>query len=297
MTSSSLIKAIQAAAGCAADGLWGPRTLAAVASKLGCKETVSDVQKAVGTTVDGIIGPHTIAALYAKLCPAAASTTPAKGSWSVFIDPGHTRDYEREHPSQFSGVDWKSGKALEIAGILGIARETNDSVEHALNCKLAAALNEELRKRGKFETMLYDNPSLSNSAEISQVYKRSNAYKPDVFISIHNNAQGGSSWKSMGGTASGTVGLYNTRGSSNKRLAKAVTDCVNVYRRATGGPNNRASTLNTSGVGVLSHAEVPACLIEVCFYDNVNDLYWTCKNIKGIAAAMADGITKFLEDK
>lgn len=42
------IKAIQKAVGSTADGIWGPKTLAAVASKLGCAATVKDVQKKVG---------------------------------------------------------------------------------------------------------------------------------------------------------------------------------------------------------------------------------------------------------
>lgn len=128
------------------------------------------------------------------------------------------------------------------------------------------------------------------------MYTRSNAFHPDVFISIHNNAQGGSSWKSLGGTAYGTVGLYNTKATHNKRLAQIVTDSVNWYRKSKDGKNNRASTLQTSTVGVLSNADasIPACLIEVGFYDNLHDLDWMTEHLDGIAGAIADGIQEFI---
>ena len=297
MTAKETIKEIQRMAGATVDGLWGPKTLRAVAGKLGCCESVKDIQDAVGTTADGIVGPKTLAAIHAKLAGGTSSCTcGTSGMHTVFIDPGHTSDYAREHPSQFSGTDWKSGKPLEIIRILGMDRNTNDSIEHALNCAIANALNNELRGRGTFETMLYDNPSLSNNAEIGQVYKRSNAFNPDVFISIHCNAQGGSKWKSLGGTASGAVGLYNSKNSKNSKLARAVVDSINAYRKASGAKNNRAETLCTSSVGVLANADpsIAACLVEVGFYDNLDDLYWMCTHLKGLAAAIADGIVKFL---
>lgn len=293
MTTKDTIKAIQKAVGTTADGIWGPNTSKAVSSALGCDAGTVAIQCKVGVTADGIVGPKTIAAIYDRLSHCASPQQPQ--SRSVFIDPGHTSDYEREHPTQFKKVDWKSGKPREIMCILGLDRNPNDSVEHALNCLLANALNEALH-RLSFETVLYDNPNLSNCAEICQVYSRSNSFRPSAFVSIHNNAQGGSKWESLGGTASGTVGLYDPVTSNNRKLAKALTDAVNAYRKSSGGPNNRAETLKTSGVAVLSKAlpVIPACLIEVGFYDNIDDLYWMCTHAKGIAAAMADGIASFI---
>ena len=296
MTSKETIKEIQRIAGATADGLWGPNTLKAVACKLGCPASVKDVQAAVGVTADGIVGPKTLSAVYSRLSAGSCGCPAGSGTHTVFIDPGHTSDYEREHPSQFTGVDWKSGKPLEIVRILGLDRNPNDSVEHALNCAIANALNSELRGRGKFETMLYDNPSLSNGSEIGQVYKRSNAFNPDVFISIHCNAQGGSKWKSLGGTASGAVGLYCAKNSKNSKLAQSVVNAINAYRKEAKACNNRAETLSKSSVGVLANADpsIAACLVEVGFYDNLDDLYWMCTHLKGLAAAIADGISGFL---
>lgn len=296
MTSKETIKEIQRIAGTTADGLWGPNTLKTVACKLGCPASVKDVQAAVGVTADGIVGPNTLSAVYSRLSAGSCGCPKGSGTHTVFIDPGHTSDYEREHPSQFTGVDWKSGKPLEIVRILGLDRNPNDSVEHALNCAIANALNSDLRGRGKFETMLYDNPSLSNGSEIGQVYKRSNAFNPDVFISIHCNAQGGSKWKSLGGTASGAVGLYCAKNSKNSKLAQSVVNAINAYRKESKACNNRAETLSKSSVCVLANADpsIAACLVEVGFYDNLDDLYWMCTHLKGLAAAIADGISGFL---
>lgn len=49
-----IIKSIQKIVNTTADGIWGPKTQAAVASVLGCNNNVKDIQKLVGTTVDGI---------------------------------------------------------------------------------------------------------------------------------------------------------------------------------------------------------------------------------------------------
>ena len=43
----NVIKAIQTATGSTADGIWGPNTQKAVASKLGCSNTIKDIQVAV----------------------------------------------------------------------------------------------------------------------------------------------------------------------------------------------------------------------------------------------------------
>lgn len=284
------VKLLQKAVGAAADGIWGPNTMKAVADKLGCPADARAIQDKVGVTQDGIVGPDTVKAVLQTLNVKTSGSV-----LSVFIDPGHTSDYEREHLSQFTGVDWKNGIPQQILQRLGLNVNDNDSLEHRLNLRISQALQDVLVKRG-VDVVLYDAPSLSNGAEIRQVYTRSNAFAPNVFISIHNNAQGGSSWKSLGGTATGTVGLYNTKSTHNKRLAQVVTDSVNWYRKSNGGKNNRASTLQTSSVGVLSNASstIPACLIEVGFYDNLSDLDWITAHITGIATAIADGIQEYM---
>ncbi len=60
-------KPVQRALGLKADGMPGPKTLAAVALRLRCHEIWSAVQAAVGVKVDGIPGPKTARAIAEKL--------------------------------------------------------------------------------------------------------------------------------------------------------------------------------------------------------------------------------------
>lgn len=282
----TVLKDIQAKVGTKADGYWGPNTAKAVAAYLKCGDSVRDIQRKAGVEADGVVGPATLRAIAASL---GTEHSPTPGT--VFLDPGHTSDYAREHPSQFKNTDWTSGRPAEVLQILGITRNTDDSIEHVLNVRIAAAVQDHLTRKGH-SVVVYDNPSLSNNAEIRQAYTRSNAIGPDAFVSIHNNAQGGSKWESLGGSASGTVGLYHAKSARNKILAKALADKVNAYRKATYGPNNRAGTLMESSVGVLSNAKasIPAALVEVGFYDNLDDLFWMVTHLDGIGKALAEAI-------
>lgn len=74
---SEVTKRIQVIVGVKADGVWGPRTMEAVAKKLGVQATLEAIQKKVGTKADGVIGPKTLDAI----CSVFASlnlTTPVK---------------------------------------------------------------------------------------------------------------------------------------------------------------------------------------------------------------------------
>lgn len=213
---------------------------------------------------------------------------------NIIIDAGHTSDFEREHPSQFTGVDWTTGKAAEVADILGFSRNTNDSLEHMLNKAIAVRLEKRLDAMGHVSEMV-DWPDLRNSAEITKVVNYVNSHSPHMLVSIHANAQGGDNWKRLGGTASGTISLYCPGSSRGTLLAKCITTKVKELRRATGGPDNRASLVTPSKVAVLTKTRPPAALIETCFYDNIDDLHWTATHLDEIADAIASGISLYLK--
>lgn len=63
----STLTTIQNAVGVTADGIWGPKTQAAVAAKMGVKNDAKVIQNTVGVKADGIVGPKTIAAIAAKM--------------------------------------------------------------------------------------------------------------------------------------------------------------------------------------------------------------------------------------
>lgn len=291
---SEVVKKIQNAVGATPDGIWGHNTMTAVAKALKCEANPRVIQMVVGATVDGIIGERTLAKIAEKVCKTSTTSTPS-GKVDVFLDPGHTADYGREHPSQFTGVEWEVGKGKRIADILGFTRSTKDSIEHMLNVKLVNSIAKHLKVLG-LTYFIYDDPSLSNNAEIGQVYRKSNAMKPRCFVSVHNNAAGANGWKGMSCSASGSVGCYKGGRSNCKKLTEVITDKMVAYRKANGGPDNRASHLSQISVGVLTNAsaDIPATLLEVCFYDNMTDLLWTCEHIDGMGKAIADGIKQYL---
>lgn len=281
-----IIKSIQKIVNTTADGIWGPKTQAAVASVLGCNNNVKDIQKLVGTTVDGILGPKSYAAILEKL---QGKECNCSCGYDVFLDPGHTADYGREHPCQFNESVWNCAKGKEIACKLGFTSKTNDSVEHMLNVSICDAVKDECEKLG-MTVYMYDNPSLSNNSEITQVYTKVNELKPKKFVSIHNNACGSSGWKNLACCATGTVGLYKEGRINGKNLAKAIADALIELRKSTGGPHNRACSVNTTNVAVLNHApsNIPSALIEVGFYDNIDDLHWMATHIKEIGKTIAN---------
>jgi N-acetylmuramoyl-L-alanine amidase len=288
-TNSDKISEIQRLVGVEADGLWGPNTRSAVASELGCQPTNASIQETVGATADGIIGSRTLTAILEKL--RIKNPSPKSTRTDVFLDPGHTADYGREHPRQFKGVNWSKGKYKEIADALGFTSDTSDSIEHILNVKIAEATKKHLESEGK-KVVLYDDPSLSNNAEIRQVYTRANACDPRVFVSIHNNAAGASGWEDLACKARGPVALYYPGRNKGKDLGQIIVNKLLALK----GPDNRAEHIHTSTVGVLRNAkaDMPAALIEVGFYDNLDNLHWMATNIDRIGKAICDGIIVYI---
>lgn len=289
-----IIKSIQTKVGAKADGIWGPKTQQAVASALGCQNDVKAIQKFVGATPDGILGTKSYTAILAKL-GGTTTTTPSHSNsqYDVFLDAGHTSDYTREHPSQFTAGIWDSGTGLAIANLLGFNSKTNDSVEHILNVKICEKVKAECEAIG-LKVYYYDNPSASNNAEITSVYTKSNSLKPRVFLSVHNNAAGANGWKSLSCKASGTVTLYKAGSTSGKKFAEIISKHLINARKANGGPHNRAASTATGTVAVLSKATVTAALVEVGFYDNAEDLLWMAKNLTLIGKVTAAAIKEYL---
>ncbi len=282
----STIHQIQQAVGATLDGIWGPRTRAAVAAKLGCKDDVKAIQAAVGVAQDGKVGPLTLAGIAAKLGITQARV-------DVFLDVGHTADRAREWPGTFASGIWSSGDGKRIAELLGFNAKTQDSVEHMLNTAVAGAVDRALAARG-VGRLVFDMPGMSNDPEITRVYTEANGLKPRAFVSIHANAQSGTSWARLGSTASGCTAYYVSGRAKGKALATSIAGKLRALRRSTGGPDNRADIVAAGTYAVIRKldATIPACLVEVGFYDNRKDLLWMAEHLDEIGLAIADGITE-----
>lgn len=184
----------------AADGVWGPKTRAAVAAVLGCKADDKAIQKVLGVAVDGVIGKKSVAAL-AEVLGLAAS---APAGLAVFIDIGHTADRAREWPGSFARELWASDGGKEILEALGITAAEHDSLEHVMNKAVGEAVARHLVAAG-VSVRVFDKPTMGNDAEISAVIAAANEARPRVFVSVHHNASGGKAWATMSNTASGHV--------------------------------------------------------------------------------------------
>lgn len=75
------IKLIQKHLGLTVDGLWGPKTCAAVSKALKCDNNHIAIQKCVNATADGKIGPKTLSAIIEKLNIKVETIISSKKSW------------------------------------------------------------------------------------------------------------------------------------------------------------------------------------------------------------------------
>ena len=280
-----MIDKIQQKVGVKADGLWGPKTRAAVAAALGCKADDKAIQAAVGVAADGIVGPKTAEAVAAAL----GVKLPARVS--VFLDVGHTADRAREWPSSFAASAWETDAGRFILAALGFEPDVKDSFEHILNCAVARAVARHLLADG-VSVEVFDKPEMGNDAEISAVIAAANQVRPRVFVSIHHNAQGGSAWKTMGGTAGGHVCYYVSGRNAGRTLARDMAERMAEYRELHGCRGNRAESVQAGSYAVIRKLDsgIAACLVEVGFYDNLADARFIARNVEGLGSAIAAGI-------
>lgn len=271
----------------AADGVWGPKTRAAVAAKLGCKADDKAIQKVLGVAVDGVIGKKSVAAL-AEVLGLAAS---APAGLAVFIDIGHTADRAREWPSSFAASTWETDAGRFILAALGFEPGAKDSFEHILNCAVARAVAKHLLAAG-VSVEVFDKPEMGNDAEISAVIAAANEARPRVFVSVHHNASGGKAWPTMSNTASGHVCYYVSGRNAGRTLARGIAERVAEYRELHGCRGNRAESVQTGSYAVIRKLDsgIAACLVEVGFYDNLADARFIARNVEGLGSAIAEGI-------
>lgn len=237
---------------------------------------IKELQKKYGVAADGIIGPKTRAAFKAARL-------------DVLLDSGHTADTAREHPRAFAPGVWESGPGAVIAERLGFKRTTRDSVEHMLNVAIATAARKALLALGR-TCEIFDDPAAANNSELSAAVTVANAFAPRAFVSLHADAQGGSAWQRLGGTATGHT-VYYAQGDSLP-LAVELDHRLGSLRRTTGGQSNRAESVKKHPYSVIARATGArrAVLAEVGFYDSLTDLLWLTEHIDDLGNAIAKAI-------
>lgn len=183
------IKQIQALIGTTADGVIGPKTLAALCSKLGISQgstnllTWKNIQTKVGVTADGIFGPKTAAAIISALGGSSSNGKLKK----IIIDIGHANG------TGARGFGWE---------------------EHESNVAVAAHLKS-LLKACKIEVIVLDFPEADNATDLSLTKSTANSIGADLLISLHHDASDSPS-------AKGAHVIYYK--DSSKKYAQAVSE-------------------------------------------------------------------------
>lgn len=103
----SPLTTIQNAVGVQADGIWGPKTQAAVAGALGVKNDAKAIQAAVGTKADGMVGAKTLAAiakaLNIKSWPSQAEVRSGNSIFGKAGDESNLVDVYPAYPLYYEG--------------------------------------------------------------------------------------------------------------------------------------------------------------------------------------------------
>lgn len=154
----------------------------------------------------------------------------------VCLDPGHGTKEMNQSPD---------GRYIEYKFALDMAYRIR---EHLIRCGVDVRLTKEDSS----------TPSLTERANIA------NAFKADLFVSLHSNAIGGSGWDDK--TQGLTVWTYAAGGERN-RAANILID-----EMAKAGVQMFGSKLYHNTFAVLKYTNMPAYLIEYAFHTSRPDV-------------------------
>lgn len=152
----------------------------------------------------------------------------------------------------------------------------NNILEKDINLQVAKKVENLLKKQGLDIKLSRDS---DKTLSLSERTNMANVWKADCFISIHCNA--------FNKKALGIETFSTSKNTSN--LAKHVHEQV-LNTKAY----NANRGLKTAGFYVIKHTTMRACLIELGFIDNVDDIKILTQNQDDLALGIAKGICKYL---
>ncbi len=154
--------------------------------------------------------------------------------------------------------------------------DTNEAAECRVLAEKTAAI---LEQSGLTVIIAGENDSLQTKTAVGD-----NGLA--AYVAIHTNA----------GTGVGTDCYYNSTSEQSKALAQAVYQPVaDLTPTADRGLLDGAQSTNDSYLYEIANNQSPCCLIEVEFHDGPNVSKWILDNEDNIAAALANGITSYLQ--
>ena len=173
----------------------------------------------------------------------------------IFLNPGHDRQ-------------------LDSGAVNPVHRLREADVVWSVTEEVTRCIRERLNDAG-IETETLQDDSLSRITNVA------NNSGSDYFVSIHCNA--------FNTVAQGTEVEVYSHSSAGNELAKAVqSSIVETLSTVDRGVKERP------GLYVLKYTEMPAILVELAFIDNEEDYQLLANRPEAFAAAVANGILKYL---
>jgi len=144
--------------------------------------------------------------------------------------------------------------------------------EGNLNRKIGYLVESKLKKLGHTVIDCTVNSASSVTSALDSISNKANANGCELFISIHHNAGGGN----------GTE-ILTYRAQSNVYT-------INILRQMQGIGYKSRGVKDGSGLSVIRKTNMKALLIEVCFYDNEDDMrLWSVERISDSIVKGIDG--------
>ncbi len=159
----------------------------------------------------------------------------------------------------------------------------NGVKEKDLNLSIALACRDLLQKHGVSVKM---SRTEDENDPVGEEVKECNAYAPDLAVSIHNNAGGGT----------GAEVFYHHGGGKGKTLAENIlAEIVNVGQNSR-GIKTRVNSQGKDYYAFIRNTSCPSVIVECAFVDNAQDLkiLATESDRKKVGEAIAKGILKSL---
>lgn len=159
----------------------------------------------------------------------------------------------------------------------------NGFKEKDLNLSIALACGDYLKANGVEVKM---SRTTDENDTTNQEAAESNAFGPDVTVSIHNNAGGGD----------GAEVWYSVVGGLSKTLAENILNEAVKIGQNSRGAKQKAGTNGADYYGFIRMTKAPAVIVECAFVDNAKDIAIvdTAAEQKTMGVAIAKGILKTL---
>lgn len=159
----------------------------------------------------------------------------------------------------------------------------NGFKEKDLNLSIALACGDYLKSRGVEVRM---SRVKDENDDLNQEARESNAFGPDLTVSIHNNAGGGD----------GVEAWYSIVGGLGKTCAENILAEVVKIGQNSRGAKTRKGSNGRDYYGFIRQTKAPAVIVECAFIDNATDIQIINTESKRVVMgeAIAKGILKTL---